>query len=395
MWLTHNGRRCVELNDRVFERLLTFYPEENLLTRKVPADALASGEISLSALKAEANRLFIPWQMFLLNMPRLRHHLRNIERNRRDKIRIAALSRRAGRVGAAPNRLIDRHIRAQNFLVSNGTYAPNAYNGMLRGMTAIDSVDAIVNHFSIDRDTFWRKSRKEEAFAYLVEIVQGGQVNVALGTSESRLVPSSANHKLLYKNVSGFCLKDEHVPFIFVNMNMADDEEPAGRRIYTLVYLLTLVGLGIYTLTRDWRPGRPISEADPYLKHAHVITSEFLLPTVDLDPYRGKPITPEIVMGLSGQYKLTPTAVLFRLWKEKLITKNERDTLIKPVPPRKSRGWPSYIDTAVRKFNGALVFGSVNAEFAARRITQNQAQYILFGRIRRTAWRQYRSRLRL
>lgn len=394
MWLTHRNIRCVEIDERVFERLLSFYPEENLLTRSIPSAALAHGEIKKGDLQREANTLFIPWQMFMLKWENLLRHLKRIETNRKDKIRIGQLSTRPGAEGATPNRLIDRYIRSQNFLVSHGAYPRNGYIGALRGKSISSSVESLISHFDFKRQDFWDKSTKERALEYIVDRIEHRQINVALGGSEARLVPSSRNHRLLYKNLSGFCLRDEKVPFIFVNMNMADKEEPAGRRIYTLVYLLVLVGLDIFTITRDWRPGHaPSGRGRSYLRTAHDITSEFLLPTTSIDPYRGKKITLETVTVLSAQHKLTPTATLFRLWKEKCITKEERDALTQPTVLRKSRARSPHIENAVRKINGALVYSAVNAACAASRITPNQAQYILFGRVRRKMWWAYRARV--
>lgn len=394
MWLTHRNKRCVEIDDRVFKRLLTFYPEEDLLSRTVPSAALASGEISKAALQQEARTLFIPWQMFLLTRENLRRQLRKIESHRKDKLRVAKLSSRPGADGPTSNRLIDRYIRSQTFLVSSGDYARNTYAGMLKGKSVLEAVDTIATYFEIDREHFWTRSTKESALEYLVRQIEHHQINVALGSSESRLVPSSKNHRLLYRNISGFCLRDVHVPFIFVNMNLSDDEEPVGRRIYTLVYLVVLVGLNVFTVTRDWRPGRtPSGSQRPYWRLAHDIASEFLLPKADIDPYRRQRITAEVVREISSKHKLTPTATLFRLWKERCITKEEKDALTQPWVRRPSKARSPHIDTAVRKLNGALVYAAVNSAYALRRITQNQAQYILFGRITRRTWREFRARV--
>lgn len=394
MWLTHRNRRCVELDARVFERLLTFYPEEELLGRPVLSEAVIRGEIKKSDLIAEADKHFIPWQMFLLSWANLGKHLRRIEKERLDKIQVGELSKRGGAKGPPPYRLIDRCIRAQNFLVGHGTYKTNPFNDALRGKTVEAAVGEIERHFAIDRATFWGKSRKEEALDYLIGRFESGQVNVALGTSEARLVPSTSNHRRLYKNISGFCLKNAKVPFAFVHMNMADEEEPAGRRIYTLVLLIAHIGLGIYTVSRDWRPGRTRETGGAgYSPTAHAIASTFLLPSAAVDRYRSRTITPEVVKEISDFYKLTPSAAIYRLWKDKVITREEMDALRSPFVPKKSRARSPHIENAVRKLNGSLVVSAVNGAYAAKRITQNQAQYVLFGRIRRKLWRRYRVRV--
>ena len=395
MWLTHRNRRCVELDARVFERLLTFYPEEDLLGRPVLSEAIIRGEIKKSDLIAEADKHFIPWQMFLLSWANLGKHLRRIEKERLDKIQVGELSKRAGAKGPPPYRLIDRCIRAQNFLVGLGAYKANPFNGALRGKTIEEALRVVERHFAIDRPTFWGKSRKEDALEYLIARFESGQVNVALGTSEPRLVPSTSNHRRLYKSISGFCLKSPKVPFAFVHMNMAGEEEPAGRRIYTLVLLIAHIGLGIYTVSRDWRPGRTRERGADYSRMAHSIASAFLLPSEAVDRYRSRTITPEVVKEIGDFYKLTPTAAIYRLWKDKVITREEMDALRTPFVPKKTQARSPRIENAVRKLNGGLVVSAVNGAYAARRITQNQAQYVLFGRVTRKLWRQYRERVGL
>jgi hypothetical protein len=390
MWLTHRNRRCVEIDDEVFRRLLTFYPEEDLLSRPIPAKALASGEISKADLQKEAGVHFIPWQMFLLTRAKLKGHLAHIERERKDKVQVTELSARSGGGGFTPYRLIDRYIRTQNFLRGSTTLRPNTFNGSLRGLSVARAVEHLEAHFKIDRGLLRGKRTKEQAIEYLVECLERGHVNVALGTSEARLVPSSKNHRSLYKNVSGFCLRDAGVPFVFVNMNMADEEEPAGRRMYTLILLTVLIGLGIYTVTRDWRPGRPPGKVkDTYLPHAHRIVSEFLLPSDVVEAYRGRRVTADVIREISDKYKLTPTAVIFRLWKAKVISSDEKTALTQPAVLIKSRARSPRIDTAVRKVNGGLVVAAVNGAYQGGAITPNQAQYILFGRVRRPLWRKY------
>ena len=244
------------IDDRVFARLLSYYPEEELIRRPILEAALEKGEITKSDLLREADILFIPWQMFLLSWDNLRAQIKNIENNRKDKIRAVALSSRPGASGPLPNRLVDRYIRAQTFLSAAvaGTRPPNKCNGCLRGKSVSGAVAELQTCLNLDMEEFWRKGTKARALEYLIACVEEAGINVARGTADARLMPRSANHTALYKNVSGFCLKDDLVPFVFVNSSMAEDEEPLGRQIYTLAYLLALIGLGQYMLIRDWKP---------------------------------------------------------------------------------------------------------------------------------------------
>lgn len=397
MWLTHQGKNCIELDSQVFNKLLTFYPEERLLERRVLSDAVKNDHISLGDLQTEADVNFIPWQMFLLNFENLGRQLERIESNRSDKIRITQYGRRAGQPGANPNRLIDRYIRAQTFLTTTTNFPSNTYVGSLEGRTLNESVNHIIDHFNINRNTFWGRPTKEDANDYLKAAVEERNINVATGTAAGRLVPTSENHKNLYKNVSGFCLKDESVPFIFVNANMSSEEEPVGRQIYTLVYMLTLIGLGDFTLASHWHlRGMSRNQGSGNNNLAHRITSEFLMPSAMLEKYRNEVITDEVVKELSGYHKITSSAVLFRLRLERYITQRELEALTPPPfvkPPSQVRS--PHIETAVKKFNGKLVFEAVNSAFRAGTITANQAQYIFFGRIGRPSWRQFRARMNI
>ncbi len=396
MWLTHRGKNCVLIDDRVFARLLSYYPEEELIRRPILEAALVKGQITKSDLLREADILFIPWQMFLLSWDNLRAQIKNIENNRKDKIRAVALSSRPGASGPLPNRLVDRYIRAQTFLSAAvaGTRPPNKCNGCLRGKSVSGAVAELQTCLNLDMEEFWRKGTKARALEYLIACVEEAGINVARGTADARLMPRSANHTALYKNVSGFCLKDDRVPFVFVNSSMAEDEEPLGRQIYTLAYLLALIGLGQYMLIRNWKPSSSYAGRHAaYLKRAHDIASELLMPAAALTRYRGNPITEEIILDLGARHKLTPTAILYRLKRDGYITAEEEDALTGPKLLRKSRGRTPHIENAVNKLNGRLVVSAVHAGFPTGQITQNQAQYILFGRVRRKLWREYRARV--
>ena len=63
---THT-KTVLEINEDVVAMILSIYPDEHLMDRPLFADALASGELSISALRKECNTLLIPWQLFMLN----------------------------------------------------------------------------------------------------------------------------------------------------------------------------------------------------------------------------------------------------------------------------------------------------------------------------------------
>jgi len=390
MQITYSGKVCIETDTNVYKRLLSFYPEEKLLQRPILAEALQTETVTYGDLCSEAEKLFIPWQMFLLTPRKLTHHLKNIENNRVDKIRSTQMSRRRGHSGDIPYRLIDRYIRAQNFVSSTGFYGANTYNGSLAGLTIASTVKKIMGHFGIERGSLL-SGTKADVLQYLITRIEEKCVNVGIGALEARLVPTTDNHRDLYKNVSGFCLRDEKVPFIYVNASMATEEEPVGRQIYTLIYLLTLIGLDEFTLARNINPRTVETIKGGNSKLVHAVTAELLMPESMFETFRGVDITLDVVNLLSNRFKVTPSAVLMRLYRLGIISRDEKSGLTtEPFVKRSGGGGSSPITTAVKKFNGGLVTNGVNRAFNAQSITQNHAQYILFGRIGRPTWRDYR-----
>lgn len=396
MWITNYKKKCVEIEDVVFRNLLSFYPEERLILRPKFAEAVNEDSISFTDIKSEAETLFIPWQMFFLEKKKLETQLKNIEANRADKIALSFLSKRSGKSGAFSLRLVDRFIRMQNFLVSNGSFPDNGFNKSLVGLDINGAVERIRSHFDIDMGTFRRQPKIALSIDYLIDCISKGNINVARGTTSHGLMPSTKNHMVLYKNMSGFCLKDEKVPFIYLSTNEVVGEEPVGRQIYTLIYLLTLIGLDIYSFAVNAKTIVRVPNGDARTQLANAITSELLIPKKELQTYGGKKISWDDVKDASLKFKVTPRAVLFRMKKDGLVKAYEHDLLLKSNPyvptTQKMKGGPK-VDTSVKKLGGSLVFNFVNAQTTMGDLKPVQAQIILFGKPDSIKWRGYIERV--
>jgi hypothetical protein len=395
MWINHNKRKCVEIENCVFKQLLSFYPEEELLKRSTFLDATKQGYISYSDLISESETLFIPWQMFFLDKDKLSIQLKNIETNRADRLNNSSLmSKRTGKSGAYPKRLIDRFVRSQNFLCSpNNMLSDNKFNKSLIGLNINDSVAHILKYFSIDVDVFRDKKKVSQSIDYLIERISACNINIARGTTAHGLMPCTENHRVLYKNLSGFCLRDDKIPFIYLSTNEITGEEVVGRQIYTLIYLLALIGLDIYSLAFNDKNIVSIPGKNSAANLTNLITSELLLPKKELEKYRGTKISPEDVKEISLHYKATPRAVLFRLKKDHFITPEEHEQLINVnnVPLKTDRPRSPKIETSVKKLCGDIVFNTTNKLLKNGGVSPIQAQFILFGKPDKKKWKDYRS----
>jgi hypothetical protein len=239
----------------------------------------------------------------------------------------------------------------------------------------------------------FRSRNKENALAYLIERIEDGQINVCQGVLTNKILPALSDSRSVYKNTSGFVIRDDRVPFIFIPSEVNPDERE-GRQIFTLLYLLALIGLEAYEfqIEKDFKIS--MLSAVGRQKTAYSIVAEFLLPTEVTEQFRGTTITADVRDMFARKYKLTPSAVILILRKRNIIAQGEYVALLPPsAPPAKGKGRTPGIESSVRKFNGKYTFEFVNRDLAASKITPVQTQYLLFGAINKSGFRKYRNKL--
>lgn len=396
MWIRVNGKKSTEIDTLVVEQILNIYPEEKLTERTIFKDAFSNDSIEFKNLKEESNKILIPWQLFLLENAILKVELDHIEKMRADKISPKLMAKRKGAGGITSTRIIDRLIRLQNFILNTGLPQKNAFCGSVGGNVK-KSADFIVSYFRIDITKY---KNKDDFLKYLIERIEDKHINISQGVLTNKILPNSrVVNNQVYKNTSGFIIKDEAVPFVFLPSEINPDEV-SGRQIYTLVYLVVLIGMNEYDyyLERDFK-AKAIS-AKGKQKIAHGITSEILLPYQHTEHLRGQPITSQIRDGLASKYKITPTAVVVILRIRNIIkTKSEYELLLPPpYVPRKnneSHMRSPKIETSVRKFCGKYSFEQINTQIKSGSISSTNAQYLLFGVVNKINYKKYRLNLKI
>lgn len=394
MWITVDGTNATEIDDDVVKRVLGLYPEEELETRDVFVDAFADGSITLKDLKAESEKILIPWQLFLLTRANLETQQRHIEDQRKYRVSPRLLVKRKGAGKVTSKRIIDRLIRQQEFLTSQNSLPQNAFCGSLKDQQAKVAARGILSYFGIDQDKLWRLSSKAAALQYLIGQIEARNINVSRGTTAHKLLPrSQVVPSNIYKNTSGFVLKDDRVPFLFLPGDLP--EEVDSRQIYTLIFLVAAIGLGAYDylLDKDFR-ARMISSSGVE-RRLHSIASEVLMPESETEKLKGREITPAVRDSLAEKLKVSPSALLTALRMRQTISEEEYEAL-KPepfVPSRDERRHSPKVITSVEKFCGRISHKAIVDAIAARTLTSTQAQYLIFGAVNRKAYHQYLTEL--
>ncbi len=401
MILKHGTTEAVELNDEVFKILLGFYPEEKLIEYRLFKGPMEKGSITISELKDASEKIHLPWQIFLLDKDNLQRELKNIESNRADKFPRGTLEihKRKGAGSITSKRIIDRQIRIQAFVTSQ---LPDNFScdfvGALKNKTTEQAVECIIDYFKIDISHFRTRDDIEKAKDYLISRIQiKNNINVAQGVRTNGILPEIKNTLEIYRNTSGFVVQDKKLPFIFLPSEINPDENHY-RQIYTLLYLLVVIGTEEYSHAIENYSIKKIRE-DKKFKKINNIVSEFLLPSSVTDTLDQKVIDKDIINKLKKDYKLSYSAVLYVLRMRKVIDADlaEELELPKREPSKVKEVVDKYfrqpnIETSVKKFCGDVATVSINTAIR-NGLYPNRGQMIVFGRSRKDKWIELRSRI--
>lgn len=397
MWIKVGGKNTVEIEDKVVKRILTFYPEEELMSLKDFEEAFIADSITISKLKKKSEAIFIPWQMFFLTSENLENEFLKIEKLRIDKFPdVALLVKRKGQGDVTSKRVLDRLLRVQNFVSTKSDLPNNTFCGSLKDKNPKECADFITNHFNIDITKFRKDTAKiDDSLKYISERIQSRNINISSGVLSNGML---LNHQVvkgkIYKNTSGFAIRDEKIPFIFLPSEINPDEV-SYRQIYTLLYLLVAIGLEQYDyFVESGFSYKKLQGQNMNQKMIHRIVSEFLLPFREIEPFRGTLIGRGLLDELKIKYKMSPTAILTTLRVRRIIDDALYEEL-KPadfVPVPQTNGTPrkaAKISTSVLKFCGGVSFSIINTAIKNSALNSIPAQYLIFGRVRIKKYKEY------
>lgn len=187
---------------------------------------------------------------------------------------------------------------------------------------------------------------KEKALDLVIDRLEANQVLV------SRSVQHYMPQRLTHVKFSGMTIRDNKVPFIFLaGGDHGDDQEPAGRTLFTLVLMTVLVAHRIFA-PMTWDGGS--AQTDPGREYD--IAAAMLMPR---ERFRALgPTSLGDIRSASDEFKVTPSAVAVRAMRLGTISaetatgylaqlREEFRSLPKGGP--RNRILP---ENAVRKYNG-------------------------------------------
>lgn len=399
MKISVKGKLSVEIDDIVVERILGLYSEEKLHERPFFKDALDGKLSEYKDFRLECDKIIVPWQLFFLEPNSLETQISHIEEQRSHKISKKFLAKRKGLGGVTSMRIVDRLIRLQNYTIQNTSYQENEFCGSLQKMDTSHAVQKMRQNFELSLREFREKSTNETALKYLINQLEKRQINVARGVLTNKILPNSkVVQNDLYKNTSGFAIKDIRIPFLFLPSETNLDEADS-RQIYTLLYLLVVVGLDQYDYAIEKDFTTKIIKGAKQVRRIHSIVSEFLLPRRENTEIDVRLLNESKRNELSKRYKISPTALITILRTRKIIDAEKYEELLpeKSVINQKSKSpmRTPKISTSVRKFCGLQSYSALNSGIRNGVLPSTQAQYLIFGTINKKKYKEYLQELNI
>ena len=160
----------------------------------------------------------------------------------------------------------------------------------------------ILDALGLDIDTMRSQRSKPAAMMYVIDQLEKQNILVAIESSTN--MPQNMNHA---DGVSGVYIKDKKFPYLFIaNEGQLDFESGAGRKIFTIMYLLVCMFKGRSKVVSLEGETKEDANTDIY-----EIVEEMLLPETDLPKMNH--YTLDELDDLSAHLKVTARAILLRL----------------------------------------------------------------------------------
>jgi len=315
------------------------------------AKALETGSISFKDLVDLARKAEIPYPLFFAPPDVVDEQLR-IKQERllqgfSAKREFSMNSRH--NVDLAQVELIVKNIQfKQDWMKKDRTLDRNPIIGLLKKSKAPIGEDAakLLAALNLDSKELRATKKKGDALNLLVEKLEAKNILVAQSVQD--LMPQRLPEGKIF---SGMTVKDTKLPFIFIaSGDEGEAFEPTGRRIFTLTLMAVLVARGRFaTVTYNGHTTEEKSNRE------YELTAEILMPEAD---FRRVDLSDlDAITAASNLFKVTPSAVVMRAQRLKLLSRDEAETHLADLKdafdkirktPRK-RMLPM---NALRKYNG-------------------------------------------
>ncbi|RPE73811.1 MULTISPECIES: hypothetical protein [unclassified Frondihabitans] len=214
------------------------------------------------------------------------------------------------------------------------------------GRTIPDDAQKLLDLLELPADAIRSVNKKEDATRKLIEALEAKQILVA--QSQNNYMPQ------LLRGVkfSGITIKDSKVPYIFLaGGDEGENQEPAGRRTFTLVLLTVLISRGIFApVTYNGRTAAPAENRE------FAIAAEILMPVLE---FRKTQVdTLASAKETADLFKVTPSAAIMRALRLGMTTQDIANAHLRTLDSEyaareKPQPRPPKAVNAIRRYNGS------------------------------------------
>lgn len=301
----------------VFEALF----EQSVVRSYAPVTkALDSGSISFKDLVKHARIAEIPYPLFFAPRDVVDEQLKVKQKKLLEgfsaKSEFSINSRH--HVDLAQVELLVKNLQfKQDWMRKDRALDKNPIVGMLKKSTAPVPEDAAKLMAAVNLNPLELRGtrKKSDALNLLVQKLEAKNILVAQSVQD--LMPQRLPKGKVF---SGMTVKDNKLPFIFLaSGDEGEGFEPIGRRIFTLTLMAVLVARGKFaTVTYNGHTAEQKSNRE------YELTAEILMPETD---FRRADLSHlDAIRAASDIFKVTPSAVVMRAQRLKLLTHDEAET---------------------------------------------------------------------
>lgn len=341
-------RTATPIDRQVFEALF----EQSVVRGYAPVrKALETGSISFKDLVEHPRKAEIPYPLFFASPEVVEEQLRikqaRLLQGFSSKSEFSMNSRH--HVDLAQVELIVKNIQfKQDWMKKDKTLDRNPIVGLLKKSKTPVAQDAtkLMTALDLAPSDLRNTKNKGDALNLLVDKLEAKNILVAQSAQDvmPQLLPKG-------KIFSGMTVKDNKVPFIFIaSGDEGEAYEPTGRRVFTLMLLAVLIARGRFaTVTYNGHT------TDDTPNREYELTAEILMPEADLR--RADLSDLDAITDASNLFKVTPSAVVMRAQRLKLLTYEDAEIHLKALKDafdkiEKTPRNKMLKMNALRKFNG-------------------------------------------
>lgn len=325
--------------------------------------ALDAGSIKFSVLKDLSRKGEIPYSLFFAPLALVQAQITA----KTNKL-LAGLTKQTFSVNSRDvvllrdvELIVKDLLRKQELLKKHDkSLAKNSIVGLLSkpGKSVQSDAEKLMGALGLAHDQMLSVGSRDAMLTHLISHLEANQILVS--QSSRNVMPQRLTVKF-----SGMAIKDNKIPYVFLaGGEPSDNQEPSGRRVFTLTLLAVLVARRVFApVTYDGNStGREVGRE-------YDIVGEILMPATGMRHQDVASLTG--VKALADKFKVTPSAITVRAMRLNMIAgdaaRSYLDELAAEYSSRgKSKRRSPLPINAVRKYNGR--------EFSVRMLAALDAQ---------------------